>query len=119
MTYKLLADAVVLLHLAWIVFLFAGAVWGRKYRAVRILHLSGLSFAIVSEIMDWICPLTHLEAWLRSRHDPALTYTGSFIAHYVEKLIYIDISRTAVFILTILLVAFNLWMYYGKKQHTG
>ena len=117
MTYKLLADGVVLLHLAWIVFLFIGAIWGRKYRAVMIIHLVGLSFAIVSEIMDWICPLTHLEAWLRSRHDPALTYTGSFIAHYVEELIYIDISRTVVLALTILLVSFNLWLYRRSRKH--
>jgi len=115
-TYKLLADAVVLLHLAWIVFLFIGALWGRKYKAVRIIHLGGLSFAILSEIMDWICPLTHLEAWLRSRHDPTLTYTGSFIAHYVEELIYIDISRTIVFVLTILLVFFNLWLYLRENK---
>jgi hypothetical protein len=114
--YKLLADTVVLLHLAWIVFLFIGSIWGRKYKAVKIVHLGGLSFAIVSEIFDWICPITHLEIWLRSKHDPALTYTGSFIAHYVEELIYIDVSRTAVFVCTVLLVGFNLWMYFRKTK---
>jgi hypothetical protein len=114
--YGLLADAVVLLHLGWIIFLFTGAVWGRKYKAVGIIHLGGLAFALISEIMDWICPLTHLEAWLRARHDPAMTYAGSFIVHYIEDLIYIDVSRTAVFICTILLVAFNLWMYTCKRK---
>jgi hypothetical protein len=113
--YKLLADAVVILHLIWIIFLFSGAIWGRKYRAVRIIHLGGLSFAIISEIFDWICPITHLEIWLRSQHDPALSYAGSFIAHYIEQLIYIDASRTAVFICTILLAGFNIRMYYRKK----
>jgi hypothetical protein len=115
-TYKLLADAVVLIHLLWILFLFVGAVWGRKSKAVRIIPLGGLAFALISEIMDWICPLTHLEFWLRSRHDPTLSYAGSFIVHYVEELIYIDMSRTAVFICTILLAAFNIWMYTKKTE---
>jgi hypothetical protein len=114
--YKLLADAVVLVHLLWIVFLFTGSIWGRKYKAVRIVHLGGLSFAIISEIFGWICPITHLEAWLRAKHDPALTYTGSFIAHYVEELIYIDVSRTTVFVCTVLLAAFNLWVYSRRLK---
>jgi hypothetical protein len=102
--YKLLADAVVLVHLGWIVFLFIGSIWGRKYKAVRIVHLGGLIFAIISEIFGWICPITHLEAWLRAKHDPAL--------------IYIDISRTAVFFCTVLLAGFNLWTYvtYVKRH---
>ena len=116
MTYKLLADAVVLVHLGWIVFLFIGSVWGRKYKAVRILHLGGLSFALISEIFGWICPITHLEAWLRAKHDPALTYTGSFIAHYAEELIYIEVSRTAVFVCTVILVVFNVWMYFKRPK---
>jgi hypothetical protein len=115
-TYKLLADAVVLVHLIWIVFLFVGSIWGRKYRAVKIIHLGGLSFAIISEMFGWICPITHLEVWLRSKHDPALTYTGSFIAHYVEELIYIDVSSTVVFVCTVILVVFNLWMYFKKVK---
>jgi hypothetical protein len=114
-TYKLLADAVVLLHLVWILFLFVGAIWGRRYKAVRIIHLGGLAFALISEIMDWLCPLTHLEVWLRANHDPTLSYAGSFVVHYVEELIYIDVSRTAVFICTILLAAFNIWMYKRKR----
>jgi hypothetical protein len=115
--YKLLADAIVLLHLLWIVFLFIGSVWGRKYKAVRIVHLGGLSFTLTSEIFGWICPITHMEVWLRSKHDPALTYTGSFVAHYIEELIYIDVSRTFVFFCTVFLVGFNIWMYFGKRKH--
>jgi hypothetical protein len=113
--YKLLADSIVLLHLGWIIFLFIGAVWGRKNKVVRIAHLGGLSYALLSEIMDWLCPLTHLEIWLRAQHDPALSYAGSFIVHYIEELIYIDMSRIAIFILTILLAAFNVWVYCRKK----
>lgn len=116
MLYKVLADVVVFLHFLWIVFLFLGALWGVRHKGVRIFHLSGLVFAFVIQIFDWYCPLTHLEVWLRSKHSPGLTYAGSFIIHYVEKLVYIEISRFTVLILTILLCGLNAWLYLRKRR---
>jgi len=112
--YKILADSVVLIHFLWIVFLFLGALWGIKNKVVRTFHLSGLAFAFVIQIFDWYCPLTHLEVWLRSKHTSAFTYTGSFIIHYVEEIVYIELSRTLVFVLTVILCALNTWLYLRK-----
>jgi len=113
---KILADVVVLIHFLWILFLFLGALWGIKHKIVRLLHLSGLAFAFIIQIFDWYCPLTHLEVWLRSKHSPTLTYTGSFIIYYVEKIVYLQLSRSLVFILTILLCGLNIWLYLRKKR---
>jgi hypothetical protein len=112
--YKILADAVVLIHFLWIVFLFLGALWGRKSRIVKIFHLSGLAFAFIIQIFDWFCPLTHLEFWLRGKHHPDLAYAGSFIIYYVERIVYIEISRYIVLIVTLLLGTFNIWIYLRK-----
>jgi len=114
MLYKLLADAFVFIHFLWIVFLFLGALWGRKSRIVKIFHLSGLAFALIIQIFGWFCPLTHLEFWLRGKHNPDLTYTGSFIIYYVEKIIYIEISPTIILIVTLLLGGLNVWIYLRK-----
>jgi hypothetical protein len=119
MTYKLLADAVVLIHLLWILFLFLGAYVGAKVRGVRILHLSGLVFALITEVFGWYCPLTYLEVWLRSKYDPRWVYAGSFIVHYVEKIVYLELSRTLIVIGTVMLVGFNVWFYLRKKQRTA
>ena len=116
MLYKLLADAFVFIHFLWIVFLFLGALWGRKSRIVKIFHLSGLAFAFIIQIFDWFCPLTHLEFWLRGKHNPDLTYAGSFIIHYVERIIYMEISQTIVLLFTILLCGFNALFYLKKKS---
>ena len=116
MLYKILADSVVLIHFIWILFLFLGAFWGIKNKAVKILHLAGLVFAIIIQIVDWYCPLTYLEVWLRSKHNPELTYTGSFIIHYVEKIVYIELSRYLILIFTFFLCGFNAWVYLGKKK---
>ena len=114
MAYKILADITVLVHFLWIVFLFLGAIWGRKNRAVKTFHLAGLAFAFIIQIFDWYCPLTHLEFWLRGKHNPNLTYTGSFIIYYVEKIIYIEISPTIILMVTLLLGALNVWIYLRK-----
>jgi len=115
MLYKVLADIVVLIHFLWIVFLFFGAFWGIKNKVAKIFHLSGLAFAFIIQIFDWYCPLTHLEVWLRSKHSPFLTYAGSFIIHYVEKIVYIEISRFLVLVFTILLCGLNAWIYLRKR----
>jgi hypothetical protein len=116
MLYKVLADIVVLVHFLWILFLVFGAFFGIKNRVVKIVHISGLVFAFILHIFNWYCPLTHIEVWLRARHNPALTYTGSFIAHYAERLIYIDLSPFGLLLLTVFLCGFNAWFYLRKRQ---
>jgi hypothetical protein len=43
-----------------------------------------------------------------------LTYTGSFIIHYVEEIVYVELSRTLVLVLTVILCALNTWLYLRK-----
>ncbi len=116
MLLKILADIVVLIHFLWILFLLLGALWGIKNKVVGIFHLAGLAFAFIIQVFGWYCPLTHLEAWLRSRHDASLAYTGSFIVHYVEQIVYIELSRDLIFVLTLVLCGLNLWLYSKKKR---
>lgn len=114
MFFKILADITVLIHFLWIVFLFMGSFFGRRNRSIRVFHLSGLAFALLLQLLGWYCPLTHLETWLRARHHPDLAYTGSFIIHYVERLIYIEISPAIILIITLLLIGLNIWIYLRK-----
>lgn len=119
MSYKILADIVVIIHFLWIVFLIFGAFLGVKYKAVKIFHISGLIFAFIIQIFDWYCPLTHLEVWLRSKHNPDLAYAGSFIAYYIERIVYIDIPPYMIFILTVFMCIFNAWFYSRKKRSSN
>lgn len=116
MLYKVLADTVVFLHLLWIVFLIFGAFWGVRDRRVKFLHISGLLFAVAIQVFGWYCPLTDLETWLRSKHDPSLSYRGSFIVHYMEKLIYVELPRSLIFALTVVLILGNVWFYLRKTK---
>lgn len=116
MIYKVLADGMVLIHFLWIVFLFLGAIWGIKNKAIKIFHLSGLAFAFLIQISNWYCPLTYLEIWLRSKHNPTLSYTGSFIIYYVEKMVYLELARSVIILFTLILCAFNLWVYLKRNR---
>ncbi|MGO9614489.1 MAG: DUF2784 domain-containing protein [Dissulfurispiraceae bacterium] len=116
MLYKILADIVVFTHLLWILFLIFGALWGKRNSKIRIIHISGLAFAIILQVFDWYCPLTDLEVWLRSKHNPALSYTGSFIIHYVEKIVYLELPHELIFALCVILCGINAWFYLSKGQ---
>lgn len=109
-----LADAVVTLHLLWICFLVAGALVGRRVGWVRWLHLASLGFAILLTARGWICPLTHLEVWLRRRGGTP-GYAGTFIGQYAERLVYLEVPRSVVLGGAVLVAAVSV-VAYGWPQ---
>jgi cytochrome c biogenesis protein CcdA len=112
MVFTVVADLVVLFHLLWILFLIFGAVLGRRWIWVKWLHLSALAFSVSMQLFHWTCPLTSLEQWLRRQHDPAPGYTGDFLAHYAEQLVYLRISPSIVFVATLVVVGGSTWAYW-------
>lgn len=117
MPYGILADGVVLIHFLWILFLVFGAFWGVRNRAARIFHISGLIFAVVIQLIDWYCPLTYLEAWLRSKQSLSPSSPSSFIIYYVEKMVYIELSRFTISVLTFFLCGFCALLYLRKRNN--
>lgn len=115
MGYGVLAEATVAVHLGWILFLVLGAVPGRRWRSVRWLHLGGLALAVVLTAGGWLCPLTHLEGWLRERAGQR-GYEESFIGHYAEALVYLDVSRDAVLAGTVGLAALTVLIYAWPRK---
>jgi cytochrome c biogenesis protein CcdA len=111
MPFKVAADLVVVFHLLWILFLVFGAFIGRHVFWVKWLHLSALTFSVLLQLFHWTCPLTFLEVSLRRRHDPDLGYAGDFLAHYAERLVYMQISPSLVFIATVMVVGLSAWAY--------
>ena len=116
MLFNILADAAVITHFLWIVFLIFGAIAGRRYQSIKRIHISGLVFAITLQAFDWFCPLTHLEVWLRAQYDPGLVYTGSYVIHYLEKIIYIELDRRVIVVLTAVLCGVNALIYSRRRR---
>lgn len=87
MAYGLAADAVVALHLAFIVFAVAGGLLVLRDRRVAVLHVPAVAWVVWLELSGATCPLTPLENALRAaagQHG----YEGGFIAHYLLPVIY-------------------------------
>ena len=82
-----LADAVVLLHLAFIVFVVAGAALLFRWPRLVWLHVPALLWGAYAEFSGALCPLTPLENRLRALAGDA-GYRGSFVEHYLIPLIY-------------------------------
>ncbi|MBI4698879.1 MAG: ribonuclease HII [Nitrospirae bacterium] len=121
MFYKVTADIVVLVHFLWIMFLMSGAFLGRRYYPVKILHIGGIGFAALIQIAGWYCPLTYLEIWLREMHDPSESYAGSFIINYMQRILYIEISREIIFLATIVLIVVSarVYLYHPYNKHSA
>ena len=85
--YGALADLVLLVHAAFIVFAAGGALLVRRFPRVAWLHLPAVAWGVGIEWSGAVCPLTPLEVWLR-RQAGGAGYEGDFIARYVAAAIY-------------------------------
>jgi len=87
MSYRLLADAVLLLHLAFIAFVVAGGLFIVRWPRLPWLHVPAVLWGVAIELCGCLCPLTPLENRLRQLGGEA-GYPGGFIEHYLWPIIY-------------------------------
>ena len=112
--FLVLADAVVFLHLAWIVFLIVGAWPGSRRGWVKWTHLAALAFSLCLQVFGWVCPLTDLEVWLRLAGGTG-GYPDTFIGHYLQLLVYAPLPPAAIFIGTLIVVGVTLRVFFGRR----
>lgn len=108
--YSALAAAVLFLHALFIVWVVFGAVLTRSRPILRWLHIVSLIWGILTELLPWPCPLTLLENWLEQKAGVE-PYQGGFLLHYMDKLVYPDVSATALTAAGVIVCAFNLALY--------
>ncbi|MFJ5295372.1 DUF2784 domain-containing protein [Pseudomonas sp. NPDC088368] len=87
MFYSVMADAVVVFHLTFILFVMFGALLVLHRLAWAVLHLPAVAWGMAVEFLHLYCPLTPLENSLRLKAGAA-GYEGDFIGHYLIQLIY-------------------------------
>ena len=87
MIARLAADAVVALHLAFVVFVVLGGMLAWRNPMLAWLHLPAALWGAYAELTATVCPLTPLENALRASAGAA-GYSGSFVEHYVMPLLY-------------------------------
>jgi len=111
MAWRLLADLLVTLHLAFAAFVVFGGFLAWKWRWAVLAHLPALVWGFWIETSGRICPLTPLENHLRHLAGEA-GYQGGFLDHYVVPILYPPgLTRPDQWVLAALLLAINLLAY--------
>ncbi len=92
MVSKIAADVVILIHFLWIGFVILGFPVALYFNSAkwRLIHLTAVILMILMQVTRTICPLTYLEAWLKSGGTAKTVYPGAFIIEWVERLIYVE-----------------------------
>jgi len=105
------ADLLVLLHLAFIIFVVAGGLAVFKWPWMAFLHIPAAVWGAMIEYRGWICPLTPWENSLRKLAGEE-GYTEGFIEHYILQIIYPpDLTRDMQTTLGTVVVVINLLIY--------
>lgn len=93
----MLADAVLVLHVAIVLFVVGGLVlivlgnlrawpWVNAW-SFRLAHLATIGVVVAEAWWGIVCPLTTLEMWLREQAQGS-TYGGSFVEHWLQALLF-------------------------------
>jgi Protein of Unknown function (DUF2784) len=108
--YSGLASFLLVLHALFILWVVFGGFLAWSRPVLRWLHIASLVWGILTEVLYWPCPLTFAENALEQRGG-IQPYRGGFLLHYLDKLIYPDISPSVLTIATLIVCALNLCFY--------
>lgn len=129
--WAILADAVAVLHFAYVAFVAGGCIavivgfvrgwaWIRGL-TFRAFHLIAIEYVFIESLLGVECPLTTLEDFLRRKAGQA-RYPGAFIGYWAHRLTFYDAPQWAFTILygivTIVVVA-GLWMAPPRIDRAG
>jgi len=111
MGWRILADLLVAVHLAFSAFVVCGGFLAWKWRGAIFFHLPALAWGFWVEVSGQICPLTPLENHLRRLAGEA-GYQGGFLDHYLVSVLYPSwLTRADQWALAALLLAINVAAY--------
>ena len=111
MLANLAADAVVIFHFLFILFVVLGGLLSLKWRWIAWFHIPCAIWGVLIEFFGWICPLTPLENKLRIEATSS-GYSGGFIDHYIMPIVYPSgLTRGMQLVLGISVIAFNIFVY--------
>jgi Protein of Unknown function (DUF2784) len=112
--YSALAVFVLFLHALFIVWVAFGAFLTRSRPVLRWLHIVSLIWGILTELLPWPCPLTVLENWFEGKAG-VQPYQGGFLLHYMDRLVYPEISATVLTVAGVFVCVLNL-AWYGRQM---
>jgi len=118
--FAIAAIIILIIHIVWILWVVFGALFTRGHPLLTALHVISLVWGIVVEIDLSHCPLTTAEQYLQARSGFP-SFQGSFLVHYLDRVVYPDLPEILVVSAGITICALNLSIYLlrlWKSVHT-
>ena len=112
---RFFAIAMLSIHLLWIGAVLFGALFTRGRPVWTGLHVVSLIWGILVEVLPWPCPLTLAEQHFEARAG-MLAYQGSFLMHYLDRLIYPNLPWWLIGSVGASLCALNLGVYLWRLR---
>lgn len=112
-----LAEALLLIHLLFIVWVAFGALLVHRYPVLKWPHIISLVYGIIIEVIPWPpCPLTILEQTLEQGAG-VVPYRGPFLVHYLDAAVYPHLPVWLVILGAVTFCATNLAFYVFRWRH--
>jgi hypothetical protein len=108
--YAALASGVLFVHAIFVLWVAAGAIFTRSRPLLRWVHIASLVWGLLVVVFPWSCPLTILENWLEEQAG-VQPYQGGFLLHYLDALVYPNVSSTLLVAAGVAVCGFNLAVY--------
>ena len=110
---EVFASLILVFHLAWILWVIFGALWTSGRALLSVFHVLSLLWGIAVEIGPWACPLTVVEAYFE-RNAGQNANPGGFLVHYLDSLVYPNISESVLVVAGVSVCALNLAIYIRR-----
>jgi len=110
--FRIAADGMVVIHLAFILFVILGGLTLFKWPWMIWVHVPAAVWGGLVELFGAPCPLTPLENYLR-RAGQTEAYSGGFIDHYIMPIVYPPgLTRQTQVVLGVVILAVNFAIYF-------
>lgn len=111
--YGVLADLTLAAHAIWIFWVIAGAYWTRQRPWLSAIHILALLWGVIAEAGPWPCPLTLLEQHFEAEAG-TLPYRGSFLVHYLDRLVYPNVPESLLIACAAAVCVINAVIYWRR-----
>jgi hypothetical protein len=121
--YLVLADLLLLMHVAYVAFVVFGLVlvwlgawrrWGFvRHLWFRVAHLAAIGVVAAESMLGFVCPLTTWEDRLRLLAGGEERYEGSFLQHWLHRVLYLDVHEhafTVAYLIFLAAVVMTFWL---------
>lgn len=110
--FRLAADAIVIVHVAYVLFVVLGGFLVLRWRRLAWIHVPAAAWGVLVEYSDSICPLTPVENYLRTRGGLSV-HPGDFIEQYMLPLLYpTQLTRSAQIAFGSVALGLNVLIYW-------